>query len=1154
MKKFSFISHLFVIIAVLTLGSLSAWGHTFNCGTVIYIDFSQVTGGGGVNYTYNNNASLDYDASGAGTVKTITFSTDVTWSETAAFIKTQKGDWAELTLSDKKPSGSQNCALVAADGKSFTWTTRTPTIKMHGNFTGTWANTAAFTDNGTTATLTLNITSTGTKEFGMRLGRDDAWTSNGSAFTRSSTSNTIACGSGNCTLNVDKTGTYTFTWTYSTNTLTVTYPVELVTIYFVNSSDWTGTMKCHVWKDGGSAYTSWSGATMTNTGLTDDCGHAIWKYDLDNAYDRVIFNNGSNQTRDIVATDSILTLPYFDNSANRWNATPPATCSDVYFINTENWTNVYCYCWNGNKTNAAWPGVAMTQVTGTTLCGHDVYKYHLSNYTNCIFTNGTTKTRDLDIVPDGYFSFSMQRWYADAAAVTAACVSSSGAPVMTYAETDSVFTRKVTVQVGATDDTTPFEEIVYYCELATPMGETYKFYQITFHNNKPGYFDLINLIPCSEYTLTVWAIDNDGLVSEDPMAINFTTACDPLNLYLRGDMNGWATNDADWQFQYHNYEHTRFILIKDIDPNQKYRLWDNGYSVYGPQESEQQPLYTGDNDGVVVFTATGTTAYISALDEIYIVGPAVAGGADDWDLTNARKLTWDNPITATWEGNVTNGAEYKLVVRHTSKGGGDAYTWESWDYFGSGNATYNEAFTNAILTFDLLTWTWKWTNADDNLCQKTGFPPAGMTADEFSGAIKAFQMGYEISIYTPSATQLVVEAKSNDWAKKAGSVAPVFLVFTEENTKGKVLEKRMVDSGRQDANGNKIYTLTINQGDDATNYSEDLVADFTMGACLKWAVKFEFSGGFSVTDPMYYYIRQGCAPDYFEIYHHDDLPDIKGDIITQFEGGEILQPIIYYRKFNPGAWETLCLPFTCSAVRVYDPDDKQEYDLVPQHGSKKGKYLLRTFANGNAEERENFKPNWTDVPEGVELPQKDVPYIMMVPNKNNYYDDKYVMFYGKGYQTIANKSPWIKQGAPATGFYYFGNTTMWPQNLGQAYMISSDGWWFEKSSGNTLYPFECYVVADAATTARFIRMGMTESQEEQIATGLPDIGANQLQYRYDGANLYLEATANTPLAIYSVDGQLIISSSLDANIEKAFALPPGIYIVHTQVGLTKLAL
>lgn len=100
-----------------------------------------------------------------------------------------------------------------------------PSIMMHGNFTGSWENTAEFAiaGNNETATLSLSL-AVGDYEFGMRIGGGGNWTSNGSAFTRESASHVIAAGSGNLTLAADVAGSYLFTWTYATNTLAVTYP------------------------------------------------------------------------------------------------------------------------------------------------------------------------------------------------------------------------------------------------------------------------------------------------------------------------------------------------------------------------------------------------------------------------------------------------------------------------------------------------------------------------------------------------------------------------------------------------------------------------------------------------------------------------------------------------------------------------------------------------------------------------------------------------------------------------------------------------------------------------------------------------------------------------------------------------------------------
>ena len=104
-------------------------------------------------------------------------------------------------------------------------------IKMHGNFTGDWANTDAFTlsEDKNTATLKLTLNK-GNYEFGMRIGADDNWTSNGVAFTRENKSAAVAAGNGNLTLAADTKGDYTFTWTYATNTLAIDFPEYVETL------------------------------------------------------------------------------------------------------------------------------------------------------------------------------------------------------------------------------------------------------------------------------------------------------------------------------------------------------------------------------------------------------------------------------------------------------------------------------------------------------------------------------------------------------------------------------------------------------------------------------------------------------------------------------------------------------------------------------------------------------------------------------------------------------------------------------------------------------------------------------------------------------------------------------------------------------------
>ena len=82
-----------------------------------------------MNYPKTNEVGVDYDSNGAGTIKTITFTENVTWNTNTTFIKCQCGSWEDIKFTI--PSSGQNCAKVAADGKSYTWTTYgTPTYTV----------------------------------------------------------------------------------------------------------------------------------------------------------------------------------------------------------------------------------------------------------------------------------------------------------------------------------------------------------------------------------------------------------------------------------------------------------------------------------------------------------------------------------------------------------------------------------------------------------------------------------------------------------------------------------------------------------------------------------------------------------------------------------------------------------------------------------------------------------------------------------------------------------------------------------------------------------------------------------------------------------------------------------------------------------------
>ena len=98
-----------------------------------------------------------------------------------------------------------------------------PTIKMHGTFDGSWADTEEFTLAADEQTASLVIAlAVGDVEFGVKV--DGAWTANGATLTREAPSTSLATGSGNMHLTADVAGNYTFTYTYATQTLAVEFP------------------------------------------------------------------------------------------------------------------------------------------------------------------------------------------------------------------------------------------------------------------------------------------------------------------------------------------------------------------------------------------------------------------------------------------------------------------------------------------------------------------------------------------------------------------------------------------------------------------------------------------------------------------------------------------------------------------------------------------------------------------------------------------------------------------------------------------------------------------------------------------------------------------------------------------------------------------
>ena len=190
-------------------------------------------------------------------------------------------------------------------------------------------------------------------------------------------------------------------------------------VYCRNSANW-GAVYAYMWNGSGSDNNhAWPGEAMT------DMGNGVWRYQFNKNYENIIFNIGSNATQ-----TGDMQFPgagyLYDNKTEQWTLyevkptggtsptttqptqsvqpTQPSTTSPtgkyVYCENEAGWSAVYAYMWNGTSdSNAAWPGVKMTNIGGNT------WRYEVPrNFQKIIFNIGSnqTQTADMAYPGDGY--------------------------------------------------------------------------------------------------------------------------------------------------------------------------------------------------------------------------------------------------------------------------------------------------------------------------------------------------------------------------------------------------------------------------------------------------------------------------------------------------------------------------------------------------------------------------------------------------------------------------------------------------------------------------------------------------------------------------------------------------------------------------------
>ena len=411
----------------------------------------------------------------------------------------------------------------------------------------------------------------------------------------------------------------------------------------------------------------------------------------------------------------------------------------------------------------------------------------------------------------------------------------------------------------------------------------------------------------------------------------------------------------------------------------------------------------------------------------------------------------------------------------------------------------------------------------DGVCTYEGFTNDGLTLPPGQDL---FEKGYEVTLQLDNTLENILVTATTKDGPATCAIFQNYYTFIEKEANN----EQYMDGGNTSTFTKTIPVSWIKNKEDGI---------------IRFAIKFEYPNGvIKVTTPEFFYLDgSGCAQRVFAIYHHDDLPaePLEGeDQFTEFAGGRILQSIQYKRRMPSEVWETLSVPFDVDSVTAFDPATGEHVPLHAQYSTSgtitSGNYWLRYFKTKEVT-ASNFQPNWYDIEvtsQEAAKPEKDKAYIIRLPNGGGYYNDKYIVFHGRGYQTIAKN--YNAPSLPADDHYsYSGNNTMMPQYLYSAYVLDNAGYYFTSSSTVTLQPFECSVNATAATIANMPRIAL--NGRNTTTTDLTLLPTTDLQ----GG------------VIYSIFGAAVARfNTIDEYDQACQTLAAGVYVVVTPSATTKI--
>ena len=541
----------------------------------------------------------------------------------------------------------------------------------------------------------------------------------------------------------------------------------------------------------------------------------------------------------------------------------------------------------------------------------------------------------------------------------------------------------------------------------------------------------------------------------------------------------------------------------------------------------------GSADGSVTVTYKGTAATPSAPTKTgYHVEAyyAEAGCSNkvmevDGTLVNYSGYVTDGKWTKTdattlyakWEANTYN------VILHNDHGG------ESSDD-GTATATYDATSLSSITHAQFEGWTLLgyWNSS------------AVQVADA-SGNLKK-----SVSTFTDSDGKWTKTDNAEVWAHWSRTITLDDNVEHRHNGSVSVTYKGAAASHSAPASRTG-YTLA-GYYDDAAGTTKVMNANGTLVSSVSGYT--DGSGNWTHKTAATLYAK--WTSDHFIIYRtgdKDDDPRKLGTDVESYAGGTITETIEFRMKVRDlDMWHTLCLPFTVSAVKVWDEvDGPAYYDIVPYYRSSgtfyTGHYIIRTPEKTTDLSIAEFgKWNDPESPTGYK-PSKDTPYIIQW--HDSYFLGKYISFFGAADQTIPSFSA---GSAPSSDnvVNVCVNNSMTTGSVAGAYMLESDygnGAWLRLDNADEsrpIPPFECYLLVNNPTRARYmaIRPGMTVAD---TPTGWDDV---------------VNSETKTHIVVYSISG-ICVTQYSNCSINEAGqrlseSYGEGLYILRTDNESVKL--